>query len=84
MSLQKRSLAAPIDVLVATPTRLLQHAEAGNVALGDVSALVIDEADTMFDQGFGPEISRLLKALKSKAQPGVWGWVCGCVGRMNE
>jgi hypothetical protein len=84
MSLQKRALAAPIDVLVATPTRLLQHAEAGNVALGDVVALVIDEADTMFDQGFGAEISRLLKALKNKAQPGEGGRLCTGRGHVLE
>jgi hypothetical protein len=44
---QKRALGAPLDVVFATPTRLLQHNEEGSVHLGDVRWVVVDEADTM-------------------------------------
>lgn len=53
---QRAVLEQPLDVLVATPTRLLQHWDKGNVYLGDVQVVVLDEADTMFDAGFGPEV----------------------------
>lgn len=49
--LQVRALQRPIDLLVGTPQRVLQHAAKGNLAFGDVRWLVLDEADTMFDTG---------------------------------
>jgi len=67
---QKAALAAPADVLVATPGRLLQLADAGGALyLGDVRWVVVDEADTLFDQGFGPEVRRVLAAVRSRAAP---------------
>lgn len=48
---QVRALQRPIDLLVGTPQRVLQHAAKGNLAFGDVRWLVLDEADTMFDAG---------------------------------
>ncbi len=48
--MQRSALAAPVDVVVATPTRFAQHQEDHNVHVGDVRWLVLDEADTMFDQ----------------------------------
>ncbi|KAF6266680.1 P-loop containing nucleoside triphosphate hydrolase protein [Scenedesmus sp. NREL 46B-D3] len=69
MSAQAQRMAGPVDMLVATPQRLLQHQEAGNVALGDVQWLVIDEADTMFDQGFGEDVTKLLGMLRNKQPP---------------
>jgi Lhr-like helicase len=44
---QKAALGAPLDVVFATPGRLLQHNEEGAVHLGDVQWVVVDEADTM-------------------------------------
>jgi superfamily II DNA/RNA helicase len=44
---QNRTLSGPIDVVFATPGRLLQHNEEGAVHLGDVKWVVVDEADTM-------------------------------------
>eukprot|EP00879_Flechtneria_rotunda_P025367 GHRR01026952.1.p1 GENE.GHRR01026952.1~~GHRR01026952.1.p1 ORF type:complete len:415 (+),score=141.71 GHRR01026952.1:145-1389(+) len=66
---QAKHLAAPVDMVVATPTRLLQHQHEGSLALGDVHWLVIDEADTMFDQGFGEEVTQVLDILKRKDPP---------------
>ena len=48
---QSRALRQPVDVLIGTPQRLLQHASKGNLAFGDVRWVVLDEADTMFDSG---------------------------------
>ena len=47
---QAACLAAPLDILVATPQKVLQHAEKGNLFYGDVQWLVLDEADTMLDR----------------------------------
>ena len=66
---QAAALATPLDILIATPQKLLQHAEKGNVYYGDVQYVVLDEADTMFDRGFGPEVEKLLGPLRSKPQP---------------
>ena len=66
---QAAALATPLDILVATPQKLLQHAEKGNVFYGDVQYVVLDEADTMFDRGFGPEVEKVLGPLRSKPEP---------------
>jgi superfamily II DNA/RNA helicase len=50
ISQEKRSLAAPVDVVVSTPARFLQHWKAAHVAIGDLQWVVLDEADTMYDQ----------------------------------
>ena len=60
-------------MLIGTPQRILQHAERGNLFYGDIRLVVLDEADTMFDAGFGPEVRALLKPIRSKAEP------AGCV-----
>jgi superfamily II DNA/RNA helicase len=69
--LQKKALEAPQDLLICTPGRLLKHAEDGNVFLGDVRYLVLDEADTMFDAGFGEDIKKLLRPMKNKTSRSV-------------
>ena len=66
---QGQILAQPLDILVGTPQKLMQHAEKGNLFWGDVQYLVLDEADTMFDKGFGPEVRAVLSPLRSKADP---------------
>jgi superfamily II DNA/RNA helicase len=48
-------------LVVGTPGRLIKHADEGNMYLGSVSHIVLDEADTLFDAGFGDEIKRLLR-----------------------
>ncbi|KAF8404478.1 hypothetical protein HHK36_009363 [Tetracentron sinense] len=64
---QEDSLNVPIDMVVGTPGRVLQHIEEGNIVYGDIKYLVLDEADTMFDRGFGPEIRKFLSPLKNRA-----------------
>ncbi|XXG81257.1 hypothetical protein AAC387_Pa09g1936 [Persea americana] len=64
---QEDSLNVPIDMVVGTPGRVLQHIKDGNMVYGDIKYLVLDEADTMFDQGFGPDIRQFLGPLKHRA-----------------
>jgi superfamily II DNA/RNA helicase len=60
---QIRKLDRGVDVLIATPGRLLDHIERGHVLLSDIKILVIDEADRMLDMGFIPDIERIVKLL---------------------
>lgn len=64
---QEDALNSPIDMVVGTPGRVLQHIEEGNLVYGDIKYLVLDEADTMFDRGFGPDIRKFLGPLKNRA-----------------
>jgi ATP-dependent RNA helicase RhlE len=65
---QTRDLRAGFDVLVATPGRLLDHLERGNVDLSSVQTLVLDEADRMLDMGFRPQIEQVLRACPPQRQ----------------
>lgn len=56
-------LRAGVDILVATPGRLLDHVNRGNVHFNDLAFLVLDEADRMLDLGFKDEINKIFKAL---------------------
>ena len=64
---QKDKLRRGVDILVATPGRLLDHAGQGTVDLSNVEILVLDEADRMLDMGFIHDIRRVL-ALLPKAE----------------
>lgn len=57
---QSRALRAGVDVIVATPGRLLDHIERGNVTFDALEVLVLDEADRMLDMGFAPQINRVV------------------------
>src|ERR1700740_331029 len=58
---QDSKLTRGVDVLIATPGRLLDHTERGGLLLTGVELLVIDEADRMLDMGFIPDIDRICK-----------------------
>jgi len=65
---QEAALRDGVDVIVATPGRLLDHIQRRNTDLHDVEMLVLDEADRMLDMGFSPEINRILKMLPKRRQ----------------
>jgi superfamily II DNA/RNA helicase len=65
---QIRDLRAGFDILVATPGRLIDHLEKGNVDLAQVDVLILDEADRMLDMGFRPQIERVLQRMPRERQ----------------
>ncbi len=65
---QIKALRAGVEILVATPGRLLDHVGQRTVNLGQVEILVLDEADRMLDMGFLPDIRRILELLPARRQ----------------
>ncbi|HET7027070.1 MAG TPA: DEAD/DEAH box helicase [Candidatus Limnocylindrales bacterium] len=65
---QAKALLGGVEILVATPGRLLDHLGSRTVNLSQVEVLVLDEADRMLDMGFMPDIRRILDALPAKRQ----------------
>ena len=65
---QKTALASGIDILVATPGRLLDHIAQRNLTLSDVRFLVLDEADRMLDMGFIRDIRKILALVPQERQ----------------
>ena len=68
MEPQERALRAGVDVLVATPGRLLDHLQHPYARLDGVEVLVLDEADRMLDMGFLPDIRRVLARVPARRQ----------------
>ncbi|KAB8143317.1 DEAD/DEAH box helicase [Chloroflexia bacterium SDU3-3] len=65
---QEQALRSGVEILVACPGRLQDHIDRGTARLGGIEALVLDEADRMFDMGFLPAVRRLLSHLPKARQ----------------
>ncbi len=65
---QIRALEAGVDIIVATPGRLLDHMDRGTIDPSNLEILVLDEADRMFDMGFLPDIRKILGRLPVERQ----------------
>ncbi len=68
MSDQKEILMRGVDVLIATPGRLMDMFDRGSILLSDVKVLVIDEADRMLDMGFIPDVEKIVSLLPKNRQ----------------
>src|SRR5512141_2259617 len=68
MGPQEHAFRSGVDVIVATPGRLLDHFRSPYAKLGNLQYLVLDEADRMLDMGFLPDIRRVLRHLPAKRQ----------------
>jgi ATP-dependent RNA helicase RhlE len=68
MGMQERALKAGVDIIVATPGRLMDHMRQQNADLGAIELLVLDEADRMMDMGFWPDVKRIIAALPTVRQ----------------
>ena len=66
--LQNKLLSQPLDILVATPGRFIDHLERGRIDVSRLQMLVLDEADRMLDMGFMPDVERICEALPIERQ----------------
>ena len=68
MDVQERALRASVDIVVATPGRLMDHMRHESTDFSGLEVLVLDEADRMLDMGFWPDVQRILAALPPARQ----------------
>jgi ATP-dependent RNA helicase RhlE len=68
MGPQERALKAGVDIIVATPGRLIDHMRQENADLSAIELLILDEADRMMDMGFWPDVRRIIAALPARRQ----------------
>jgi ATP-dependent RNA helicase RhlE len=68
MDAQERALRAGVDIVVATPGRLMDHMRHDSTNFTSLEVLVLDEADRMLDMGFWPDVRRILSALPAARQ----------------
>ena len=68
MTQQEQALKADVDIIVATPGRLMDHMRHDSVSFAALEVLVLDEADRMLDMGFWPDVQRILAALPAVRQ----------------
>jgi ATP-dependent RNA helicase RhlE len=68
MTMQEQALKADVDIVVATPGRLMDHMRHDSTNFTGLEVLVLDEADRMLDMGFWPDVQRILAALPPKRQ----------------
>ncbi len=82
---QLKALRGPLDVLIATPGRLIDHMESGKALLANVELLVLDEADRMLDMGFIEPIQHIAAATPATRQTMMFSATfAGFVGRLAE
>ena len=67
MDQQERALKSGVDIVVATPGRLMDHMRNGAVSFDKLDTLVLDEADRMMDMGFWPDVRRIVASLPDTA-----------------
>jgi ATP-dependent RNA helicase RhlE len=67
MGPQERALKSGVDIVVATPGRLMDHMRSKTVAFAKLDTLVLDEADRMMDMGFWPDVRRIVQTLPDSA-----------------
>lgn len=65
---QLRDLSYGVQIVIATPGRLNDFLESSQIKLGQVSYLVLDEADRMLDMGFEPQIQKILRSIPRTRQ----------------
>ena len=65
---QKRAMREGVDIIIATPGRLIAHLNSGAINLDYLQHLVLDEADRMLDMGFSDDIMRIISFLPKKRQ----------------
>ncbi|MFN5962454.1 MAG: DEAD/DEAH box helicase [Verrucomicrobiota bacterium] len=65
---QREGLQKGVDILIATPGRLLDHMQQGTIRLNDIEILVLDEVDRMLDMGFLPDVRRIVSKCPEKRQ----------------
>jgi len=68
MTQQEQALKAGVDIVVATPGRLMDHMRHDSIDFSGLEVLVLDEADRMLDMGFWPDVQRILSALPARRQ----------------
>ncbi len=82
---QVKQLARAVDVVVATPGRLIDHLERRKLKLSDIEILVLDEADRMLDMGFAEDIDRIVAATPAKRQTLLFSATLdGVVGKLAQ
>lgn len=65
---QTRAMKAGVQIIIATPGRLLDHLRRGNISLASVKCLVLDEADRMLDMGFLPDVELIIAQMPNRDQ----------------
>ncbi|MBW7859916.1 MAG: DEAD/DEAH box helicase [Rhodocyclaceae bacterium] len=82
---QAKQLARPVDVVVATPGRLIDHLQRRKLRLSEVQTLVLDEADRMLDMGFAEDIETIVAATPAARQTLLFSATLdGVVGRLAQ
>ena len=71
-SQQVRTLRSGVEIVIATPGRLIDHLEQGNTNLKRVTYLVLDEADRMLDMGFEPQLRKICSQIRPDRQVLMW------------